>query len=189
MSRTDTEPTGVARSGLRHRDPPDGGGPDRRALTGGLLAGIGLGGFVDGIVAHQILQWHHMLTDHGEYAGRFPPGSVTDLEANTLADGLFHVLAFAFTVAGILVLHSAARRGRSLPARALAGTLLAGWGVFNVVEGIVDHHILSVHHVRDDVADPLWWDLGFLALGLLLIVAGAALVRSATPGRRSASPT
>jgi uncharacterized membrane protein len=27
-----------------------------------LLLGIGLGGFVDGIVLHQILQWHHMLT-------------------------------------------------------------------------------------------------------------------------------
>jgi uncharacterized membrane protein len=29
-----------------------------------LLLGIGLGGFFDGIVLHQILQWHHMLSDH-----------------------------------------------------------------------------------------------------------------------------
>jgi Predicted membrane protein (DUF2243) len=28
----------------------------------GILLGVGLGGFVDGIVLHQILQWHHMLT-------------------------------------------------------------------------------------------------------------------------------
>jgi uncharacterized membrane protein len=28
----------------------------------GLLFGIGLGGFLDGIVLHQILQWHHMLS-------------------------------------------------------------------------------------------------------------------------------
>ncbi len=33
----------------------------------GLLLGIGLGGFVDGIVLHQILQWHHMLTDEGSF--------------------------------------------------------------------------------------------------------------------------
>jgi uncharacterized membrane protein len=31
-----------------------------------FLMGIGLGGFIDGIVLHQILQWHHMLTgDNG----------------------------------------------------------------------------------------------------------------------------
>ena len=33
----------------------------------GLLLGIGLGGFVDGILLHQILQWHHMLTSEGSY--------------------------------------------------------------------------------------------------------------------------
>jgi uncharacterized membrane protein len=47
------------------------------AITGGVLLGLGLGGFVDGIVLHQILQWHHMLTDYGDY-DRFPPGTVAD---------------------------------------------------------------------------------------------------------------
>jgi uncharacterized membrane protein len=28
----------------------------------GFLMGIGLGGFIDGILLHQILQWDHMLT-------------------------------------------------------------------------------------------------------------------------------
>ena len=32
---------------------------------GGLLLGVGLGGFVDGIVFHQVLQWHHVLTADG----------------------------------------------------------------------------------------------------------------------------
>jgi uncharacterized membrane protein len=31
----------------------------------GLLLGLGLGGFIDGIVMHQILQWHHLLTGTG----------------------------------------------------------------------------------------------------------------------------
>ena len=52
----------------------------------GLLLGVGLGGFVDGIVLHQILQWHHLLTSEGSY----PATTVAGLEANTLADGLFH---------------------------------------------------------------------------------------------------
>jgi uncharacterized membrane protein len=47
----------------------------------GLLMGIGLGGFVDGILLHQILQWHHMLTSTGDY----PSNTIAGLEANTLA--------------------------------------------------------------------------------------------------------
>ncbi len=51
------------------------------------------------------------------------------------------------------------------------GLLLAGWGAFNVVEGLVNHQLLGVHHVRDDKGAPLSWDLGFLAFGALLIAA------------------
>jgi uncharacterized membrane protein len=50
--------------------------------------------------------------------------------------------------------------------------VLAGWGIFNVVEGLIDHQLLGVHHVRDDLGAPLSWDIGFLALGVLLIVGG-----------------
>ena len=39
----------------------------RPLVTAGILLGIGLGGFVDGIVFHQILQWHNMLS------ARIPP--------------------------------------------------------------------------------------------------------------------
>ena len=31
----------------------------------GIILGVGLGGFVDGIVLHQVLQWHHMLSSTG----------------------------------------------------------------------------------------------------------------------------
>jgi uncharacterized membrane protein len=27
------------------------------------------------------------------------------------------------------------------------GLVLTGWGIFNVVEGLIDHQILGVHHV------------------------------------------
>ena len=57
------------------------------------------------------------------------------------------------------------------------GLLLAGWGLFNLVEGVVDHHLLQLHHVRDDLGGPLSWDLGFLAVSVVLLVGGWALHR------------
>ena len=57
------------------------------------------------------------------------------------------------------------------------GLLVAGWGCFNVIEGLVDHQLLGIHHVRDDLGGPLGWDLAFLALGVALILGGAALAR------------
>ncbi len=143
----------------------------------GLLLGIGLGGFVDGIVLHQILQWHLMLTDYGDYATQTSP-TVPSLEDNNLWDGLFHASTWVFVLIGLFLLWRALAGGRRGTWRSLTGLLLAGWGTFNLVEGIINHHILTVHQVRDDVADSMWWDLGFLALGLLLLIGGLALRRS-----------
>jgi uncharacterized membrane protein len=158
----------------------------RRDIAAGLLLGLGLGGFVDGIVLHQILQWHHMLTDYGSYSS-YPRSSVGDLEENTLWDGLFHAATWVLVVVGLILLRGSNHRP-AVPWRGFAGLLLAGWGAFNLVEGAVNHHLLTVHHVRDDVADPRWWDLGFLALGAILVVGGRAAYRrcSTGPGRAGA---
>ena len=58
----------------------------------------------------------------------------------------------------------------------LAGWLLLGWGLFNVAEGIVDHHLLGIHHVREG-ANQTAWDLAFLAFGALLLIGGWLLTR------------
>jgi uncharacterized membrane protein len=145
-----------------------------------LLLGIGLGGFVDGIVLHQILQWHHMLTDTAAH----PATTVAGLEANTLADGFFHLATWVFvTTATVLTVRAWQRRELAPPWRTHLGLLLVGWGVFNLVEGIIDHELLGIHHVRDDLGGPLGWDLGFLAFGALLLVGGLALARA---GERAA---
>ena len=137
--------------------------------------GIGLGGFLDGIVLHQLLQWHHMLTDTGEH----PAGTLAGLEANTLADGFFHVATWILVVISMLLSVRAWQRGELAPPwRVHVGLLLAGWGAFNLVEGLVDHILLGIHHIRDDLGGPLGWDLGFLAFGVVLIAAGLAIARS-----------
>ena len=134
--------------------------------------GIGFGGFVDGIVLHQLFQWHHMIS-HKETTS-----TVAGLELNTVADGLFHASTWVFVLAGSIVMLRSWRQGQISPNLPFhTGLLLTGWGLFNVVEGIVDHHVLQVHHVRDDLGGPLIWDLGFLAFGIALIVAGWSLHR------------
>ncbi len=141
-----------------------------------FVMGLGLGGFLDGIVLHQVLQWHHLLTS----TDGNPATTVEGLEANTLADGLFHLSTWLFVVTGMVLTVRAWQRGDLAPPwRLHVGMVLAGWGAFNLVEGLIDHQLLGIHHVRDDLGGPLAWDLGFLALGALLVAGGIALARSA----------
>jgi uncharacterized membrane protein len=74
-------------------------------VSAGILFGLGLGGFFDGIVLHQILQWHHMLTSAG-----YPADSVENLQINTLWDGLFHASTYIFTAVGLWVLWRYSRK-------------------------------------------------------------------------------
>ena len=141
-------------------------------MAAGILLGIGFGGFFDGIVLHQILQWHHMLTSTGDY----PATTVVGLEDNTLADGLFHALTFVASLTGLFMLWRAVRKGAVLAGRHLVGLMLAGWGLFNLVEGVIDHQILTVHHVNPD--NVVLWDTLFLVLGAVLVLGGWALARS-----------
>ena len=146
----------------------------------GLLYGLGLGGFLDGIVLHQVLQWHHMVS----HVEGYPSTTVAGLEVNTLADGFFHLATWLCVLAASITALVSWRAGRLAPSWSFHfGLVLAGWGIFNVVEGIVDHHVLRIHHVRDDVADPLPWDLAFLASGVLLVVVGALLVHASVAER------
>jgi uncharacterized membrane protein len=129
---------------------------------------------VDGIVLHQILQWHHMVSSVDDA----PTDTVAGLELNTLADGFFHLATWALVLAASVTTLIAWRAGRLAPNWSFhVGLLLAGWGIFNVVEGLIDHQLLGVHHVRDDLGAPLSWDIGFLVLGALLVVGGWLLHR------------
>jgi uncharacterized membrane protein len=161
--------------------------PSRQFPTSsGILFGLGLGGFFDGIVLHQILQWHHMVTSAG-----YPADSVDNLRFNTLLDGLFHASTYIFVVLGLILLWRAAHRSHLWwSGKLLAGTLLIGFGAFNLVEGIVDHQILGLHHVNETVARENWiyWDVGFLIWGAAMVIAGTLLFRAGkrqSPGERA----
>lgn len=150
------------------------------AIAAGIILGMGLAGFFDGIVLHQILQWHHMITSIR------PGNSVADLEANTFWDGVFHVGASLLTITGLLLLWRAYRH-KNLPnsPKLLLGAVLVGAGSFDVIEGLIDHQLLGIHHVKYG-PHQLAWDLGFLALGALLAAIGWALLTSGKQESKSA---
>jgi uncharacterized membrane protein len=138
----------------------------------GILLGAGLGGFLDGIVFHQLLQTHNMLT------ARVPKNSVTNMEINMFWDGMFHAFTWLVTVIGLVLLWRAfGVPGLLRSARVLVGAMFLGWGMFNLIEGIVDHHILHLHHVVEQRGVSIY-DYAFLGSGLVFSLAGWLAIRS-----------
>jgi uncharacterized membrane protein len=129
---------------------------------------------LDGIVLHELLHLHSMLSS------RVPPVTVEAMRLNMFADGLFHLAMWIATVVAVVWLVAVLRRpGARCGGVGLFGAALAGWGAFNLIEGVVNHHWLGLHHVVEAAADPLPADLLFLAFGGALLVTGALLVQRA----------
>jgi uncharacterized membrane protein len=141
-----------------------------RRSNSAIVFGIALGGFLDGILLHSILQWHHMISNV------IPPTDMHAMAENMVADGLFDAVCWVLTVVAMILLYREARTTLPQP-RIYFGWILFGAGLFNFMEGLIDHELLRLHHVR---AIPSWvaWDLGFLAIpGLLFMVIGWFLTR------------
>lgn len=140
-------------------------------IAAGTLMGIGMGGFIDGIVFHQILQLHSMLS------AVHPQDSVVNIKTSMVWDGLFHALTWVTTAIAIRMLWHAARHPE-VPWSGITfwGALLTGWGIFNVVEGIIDHHLLGIHHVVERLGLS-GYDYLFLASGVVFILIGLGLIR------------
>jgi uncharacterized membrane protein len=136
----------------------------------GVVIGLGLGGFFDGIVLHQLLQWHHLVSN------RIPPDTLPGLEQNTFFDGVFHQAMWLVTIAGVVLLYRRLAYGSAAASSGLLGGVLIGFGVFNVIDSIVFHWLLGLHNIRPGV-DWLVYDAAFFCWGLAMVVAGAWLIR------------
>ncbi|HVG03951.1 MAG TPA: DUF2243 domain-containing protein [Burkholderiaceae bacterium] len=130
-----------------------------------ILLGIGLGGFVDGIVLHQILQWHSMLSN------LVRPSTVQAVHQNMFWDGVFHAATWIVTFVGVMLLWQSGKRGTNPRLSIFLGAMLMGWGAFNLVEGLINHHLLELHNVRE-VAEPTAWNVVFLALSATIFLIG-----------------
>ncbi len=80
--------------------------PSKHWIRYGSLLGLALGGFFDGILLHQILQWHHLLS--------LVPG-IDDMRLQILWDGYFHLLMYVLAAVALWGLWRAHRRGGGVP--------------------------------------------------------------------------
>lgn len=136
--------------------------------AGALLLGVGLGGLADGIVFHQVLQWHNLV------ANPVPPDTLAALRTNVLWDGLFHVATTLTLTVGLVLLQRSWGRGERAAGegRLVLGWGAIGWGAFNVTDQIVLHELLDLHDIRMGVPNPGTYNWSYGASGLLLLALG-----------------
>lgn len=142
-----------------------------RFFKSGVVLGIGLGGFIDGILLHQVFQLHSMLS------GLLPQDEVINIKTSMVWDGFFHLLTWIFTCAGLLMLWTAIRKGDPIINNSsFAAALLAGWGLFNFVEGVIDHYILQVHHVVERLGLSIYDHL-FVLSGIAFLLLSRVIIK------------
>lgn len=136
-----------------------------------IILGIGIGGFIDGVLLHQILQWHGMFTNI------LPADTLINKSVNMFWDGIFHSLTLVTVIIGVVSLTRLLNKKNINPSPKLVwGGFFAGWGLFNFVEGIIHHHILEFHNVKEFTQYPNLWNYGFLTSGALFMVIGFSII-------------
>jgi len=149
--------------------------------SAGYALGFGLGGFFDGILLHQILQWHHLLSGLDQ--------AKLNIRTLILWDGVFHALMYVIAIAGLWCLWQA-RREFAVPGpdRRLLANAALGFGVWHLVDAILAHWILGLHRIRMDVEYPLIWDLFWLCIfGIVPLAIGLIVRRSKSIGANAAN--
>jgi uncharacterized membrane protein len=133
---------------------------------------VGLAGLVDVVVFHQLLGWHHFYDRSTQAVG-------------LASDGLLDLALLIALVVGLVGLVETAgpveRWGRGG-----WGGILAGFGGFNLFDGVVDHKLLRLHQIRPGVADLLVYDVAWIGLSVLILAVGMGLVRGEVRAGRSA---
>lgn len=132
-----------------------------RNLWSGLLFSIGLMAFVDEVIFHQLLQWHHFYDLSTPRIGIF-------------ADGLLNSFAW-FAAIGGLFLFADLRRRSAVWMKRWTAAVFIGLGGFQLFDGLIDHKVLRTHQVRYGV-DLLPYDLAWNLFGAALLGIGIFLM-------------
>lgn len=128
------------------------------------LAGFGLGGIFDGILLHQVLQWHHLLGDSGPDP------------AQIFWDGLFNIGMALALILGLGGMWRARRELARVTGRCVLGLGLIGFGLWHVTDAILAHWMLGLHRVRPAADSPMVWDVFWLvSFGIIPLLIGNLL--------------
>lgn len=131
-----------------------------RNFGSGFLFGLGLIAFVDEMVFHQLLAWHHFYDKSTSAVGLF-------------SDGLFHAFSWFATVAALFLLADLRRRDSFWMKRWISGVLI-GVGFFQLYDGIIHHKLLRIHQIRYGV-EILPYDLIWNVTALFIFIGGVLL--------------
>lgn len=132
-----------------------------RNFGSGFLFGLGLIAFLDEMVFHQLLAWHHFYDKSTSAVGLF-------------SDGLFHAFSWFATVASLFLLADLRRRDSFWMKRWVSG-LLIGVGFFQLYDGIIHHKLLRIHQIRYGV-EILPYDLIWNVTALFILIGGVLLI-------------
>ena len=134
-----------------------------------IVLGFALGGFFDGILLHQILQWHHLLS--------LVP-AVDSIRLQVLWDGYFHALMYIVALMGLWGLWRNRAEQENASGAVLLGGILVGFGFWHVVDSVLSHWVLGIHRIKLDSPNPLMWDLiWFAAFAALPLLVGWMILR------------
>jgi len=133
----------------------------RQNLWTGLLFGLGVVAFIDEVIFHQLLHWHHFYDKSTANIG-------------LVSDGLFHAFSFFATIGSAFLLADLHRNHGFWVKRWLGGIFL-GAGVFQLYDGIIQHKFMRLHQIRYNV-EILPYDLVWNVLAAILIIIGIVLL-------------
>lgn len=148
---------------------------ERSSTYGWLMIGFALGGFFDGILLHQILQWHHLLSGLDDPAA-------SDLRFQIPMDRLFHLLMYLLALLGILLVLRRRQNGLRPDGWQIFRLSLLGFSTWHIIDAVLSHWLLGIHRIRMDSAQPIVWDVAWLIMfGILPLLIALRLPRLGGP--------
>ncbi|MFZ6874710.1 DUF2243 domain-containing protein [Undibacterium sp. Di27W] len=147
-------------------------------ITAGIFFGLGFGGLLDTVILPRIFSWHNIPSNV------HPITSIKNLPVSnftsSMTGSLTYTLTYVFFITAFILFWQASRTYSMEPSSPLLkGSLLTGWGIFNMIEGIIGHCLLSTHRAEGSVAiaHAMYWDICFLVTGVIMLVAGIKLIQ------------
>ncbi|PXX46791.1 DUF2243 domain-containing protein [Undibacterium pigrum] len=144
----------------------------------GIFFGLGLGGLVDTVILPRIINWHNTPSN------ALPITSIKNLVTSNFTGSMTasftYTLTCVFFITAFILFWQASRTYSLQPSSPLLkGSLLTGWGTFNMIEGIMGHYLLNAHHAEGSVAIAysIYWDICFLVTGVIMLAAGVRLIQ------------